>query len=113
MALQHENEQLRAQLTRQGEAFDLLRRQMAEVLRRLYGRTSEKLDPGQLKLSFGELAEGIIAAQSPQDEPGTTAPDDEESVVDKTAVRAGRQGASSQPPLLQGVTLRRGLRLVL
>jgi transposase len=48
-------------------------------LRRAFSRSSEKLDPAQLELSFEDLADAVIAAQPAQEqEQATTAPDDEE-----------------------------------
>ena len=58
---------------------DEARADLIRVLRRAFARSSEKLDPAQLALSFEDLADGVIAAQPAREqEPATTAPDDEE-----------------------------------
>lgn len=59
------------------------RRCIEDLLRRLYGRKSEKLDPRQLALDFGDLADGVMVAMQAEptaEEPATSAPDDEEPV---------------------------------
>ena len=58
---------------------DVARADLIRVLRRAFARSSEKLDPAQLRLSFEDLADAVIAAQPARAlEPQSTAPDDEE-----------------------------------
>jgi transposase len=79
--LERDLETTRAELTKERARSEHYRRQLAEALRRIFGRRSEKLDPAQLALSFGNLADAVHAAGEAlrdSEEPAPTAPDDEE-----------------------------------
>lgn len=41
---------------------DLLRRQLADALRRAFGRSSERMDPAQLRIAFGSLVDEAVRA---------------------------------------------------
>jgi transposase len=71
------------------------------LLRKLFARASEKLDPAQLRIDFGEAMAAVQAAEEPAEATlETAAPDDETQP-------ARRQGAHGRKPLPPTVERRR------
>lgn len=78
------------------EQRDQLRRAQQKIdwlLRKLFARGSEKLEPAQLQIDFSEAMAAVKAAEEPADAtPETTAPDDEaETVPAKKRASHGRK----------------------
>ena len=61
--------ELLATLRQQAHLNDKLQHQLEQLLRRLYGRKSEKLDPDQLLLFAREILEAGRARDTPEPEP--------------------------------------------
>jgi len=98
--LREQNEQLKAQLEALSEVIaqrdariSRLESQLNELLRRVYGRSSERLDPSQLV-----MRELLSEAQNPQ--PQTTSESSAETApADETAVRAHTRKPGGRMPL--------------
>jgi transposase len=68
------------------------------LLRQLFARASEKLDPAQLKIDFGEAMAAVTAAEEPaQTPPEITAPDDETP----PAKKRDSHGRKPLPPTIE------------
>ena len=68
-----EREQLREQIDNATRKMTQMEHQLQQLLRRLYGRSSEKIDPKQMAL-FAEMLKALEAQNPPVEEPPPPAP---------------------------------------
>lgn len=80
-------------ISEQRRALRFAQQKIEHLLRRLFARSSEKLDPQQLRMSFDEAKSAIAEATEPEDAPADApaAPDDEEPAAAKPRAPRGRR----------------------
>jgi transposase len=80
-----------ATIAQQKDALRFAQQKIDHLLRRLFARASEKLDPGQLRMSFAEAAAALKEAVEVEEPPTQTAAPDDEAPVAKKRTPHGRK----------------------
>ena len=92
-ALTEQNRQIREEVDRLQQEKKVLRLKIDALSRKLFGRSSEKLNPGQLQLLFDTLAQEALTAAAPAGEDPACAAD---STPDSPP--------AAKPPTRNGIT---------
>ena len=97
-------EELRRELETQKLLGRQLQHQLEQLMRRLFGRKSEKLDPNQLQLIFAELQE--LGLRQESEEEASSESEDEDEEPPSESPRRQRRGGTRTPSPSEGPAAR-------